>query len=107
MIRMEPELENKVIELAKSGNRPKKISQETGLPEHYVRKIVSRNKIKIVPLTNSSTIDIYKIISDLITGMNISDIARKYDTTRQYIYLIKKRCKAAGIPITSREKNID
>lgn len=107
MIRINPDSESKIVELAKSGNRPKAISQQTGYPEHIIRKVVSRHKINIVAQLNSSTIDLYKIIADVIAGLSLSDIARKYSVTRQYIYSIRNRCVSAGIPIKKRGKSED
>ena len=107
MIRLEPDLENKVVELARNGNRPKFISQQTGYPEHIVRKIIHRNKINIVAQLNSSTIDLYKIIADLISGVSLSEIARRYSVTRQYIYRIKNKCLSAGIPVKKKDASED
>ena len=104
MIRLQPDTESKIIELAKSGNRPKAIALETGVPEHYVRKFVNGHGIKIIAKKSKTNLDLYKIIAELINGVNLTDIAKNHSVTRQYIFLIKENCKKAGISINSRER---
>jgi hypothetical protein len=99
MIRIDPDKENQVVELARSGNRPNEISSETGLPPHYVRKLIQKHNIKIVAKPNSKTVDIYFIISSLLRGESLTDIAERFNVTRQYIFLIKQKCKESGIPV--------
>lgn len=103
MIRIDPETENRVVELARNGNRPNEISTETGLPTHYVRKLIQKHNVKIVPQSRSKMLDLYHIIALLINGKGLSEIADKYGVTRQYIFLIKEKAKSAGIPIPEKE----
>jgi len=103
MIRLDPEVENKVIYLAKSGNRPGDIASQTGLPSHYVRKLIEKHKIKIVPQSKSKMVDLYTIISLLLKGDSLTDIAEKFGVTRQYIFLIKQKCVEAGIELSKQE----
>lgn len=105
MIRLDPEIENKVLDLAKSGNRPGDIALQTGLPSHYIRKLVEKHRIKIVPQSKSKTIDLYTIIALLLKGESMSSIAEKFGVTRQYIYLIKEKCVEAGIELPRQEAN--
>ncbi len=105
MIRIDPGTESKVVELAKNGNRPNEISSETGLPTHYIRKLIQKYGIKIVPQSKSKVIDLYKIIGLLMHGESLTSIAEKFGVTRQYIFLIKERCLSANIPLP--EKNAD
>ena len=107
MIRLQPDTENKIIELAKSGNRPKAIALETGVPEHYVRKFINGHGIKIVANSNSGNLDFYKIIASIINGDSLSDIAREHSVSRQYIYLIRENCKKSGIPVSTNVSKVD
>lgn len=107
MIRLQPDTENKIIELAKNGNRPKAISQETGVPEHYIRKFLNNQGIKIIASVRTKNLDFYKIISLLIKGGRLSDIAKEFSVSRQYIYLIRENCKKSGIPIPVKLDDVD
>lgn len=99
MIRINSEMESKIVDMARNGNRPAVISNTLDLPTHFVRKIIHKHDVKIVPQSKSENIDIYKIISMLIDGRSLSDIGTAFGVTRQYIYLIKEKCLKAGIKI--------
>ena len=99
MIRLDPDKEIKVIEMAKSGIRPAEISNSVELPTHYVRKLIHKHGVKIVAQNKSDNVDIYRIIAMLINGESLTRIGEQFGVTRQYIYLIKEKCLKAGIKL--------
>lgn len=106
MIRIDAEVENNIVELARSGNRPAAISNSLDLPVHFVRKIIHKHGIKIIPQTKSDNIDLYKIIAMLMEGEKLIAIGSKFGVTRQYVFLIKEKCLQAGIKLPDNSESI-
>ncbi len=89
------ERNNKIKELAKNGKTATEISEIIGIKRKRVLQLLRSFRIKtkrdLHPLQSEKA---QNIINELKNGTKQSDIARKYNVTRQYVSQIKYKLQS-------------